>query len=308
MTATASDLFSGLGGFTTAAEAAGLKVVWAANHWPQAVHYHKLNHPGTLHACQDLKQARWHEVPKHDVGLASPCCHGHSPARGKRRNNPEHDDSRSTAWAVVAAAEYHRQPLWVIENVPGFLNWELYPAFKMAMEMLGYSLAPHRVDVADLGVPQNRERLFIVCTRSKAPLWLDLPKEPHVGADTFIDFNAGRWSAVDKPGRSPNTLARVAAGRARFGERFLAPYYGTGSGKTGRDLARPIGTIVTRDRWSVIDGNRMRMLTKYENAAAMGFPASTILPENHKLAVHMLGNAVPPPAAQRIIEAAVAQA
>lgn len=304
----AIDLFSGLGGFSTGARRAGLNVVWAANHWPDAVKYHEANHPQTQHACQDLQQARWDEVPAHDIGLASPCCHGHSRASGKKRNAPTYDDSRSTAFAVVTAAETHRQPLWVVENVADFLKWELYPAWQHAMELLGYSLAPHLVDVADLGVPQHRERLFIVCTRSRSPLWLKLPEVQHVGADSFIDFNAGKWSPVNKPKRSQATLDRVAAGRVRFGDRFLAPYYGSGSGKTGRDLSRPIGTITTRDRWAVIDGDRMRMLTKEENAAAMSFPADTILPPQHKLAVHMLGNAVPPLAAQRIIEAAVASA
>lgn len=33
----AVDLFAGWGGFTCAAEQAGVSVVWAANHWPLAV-------------------------------------------------------------------------------------------------------------------------------------------------------------------------------------------------------------------------------------------------------------------------------
>jgi DNA (cytosine-5)-methyltransferase 1 len=206
---------------------------------------------------------------------------------------------------VVTAAEVHRQPLWVIENVEDFLRWELYPAWKHAMELLGYSLSPHLVDVADLGVPQNRERLFIIATLSKAPLVLDLPKVAHVPASTFIDFESGNWQPIHKPGRSKNTLARVASGRERFGEQFLAPYYSSGSGKTGRSLDRPIGTITTRDRWSVVNGDHMRMITKHEAAAAMGFPEDTVLPPSHKLALHMLGNAVPPKAAQVVINEAV---
>ncbi|WP_206209100.1 DNA cytosine methyltransferase, partial [Vogesella mureinivorans] len=99
------------------------------------------------------------------------------------------------------------------------------------------------------------------------------------------------------------TLKRIAAGRARFGARFLAPYYGTGSGETGRSLARPIGTITTRDRWAVIDGDRMRMLTAQECRAAMGFRPDYILPEQHRLAVHMLGNAVCPPVMRDILTA-----
>lgn len=117
------------------------------------------------------------------------------------------------------------------------------------MQALGYQLAPHVVDCADLGVPQNRVRLFIVCTRSRAP------------------------------------------------------FYGSGSGLTGRSLARPIGTITTRDRWALVDGDRMRMLTADECLRAMSFPEGTHRPDDHRLTVHMAGNAVPPLAGARIIEA-----
>ncbi|MNJ25809.1 hypothetical protein D3C77_202660 [compost metagenome] len=34
---TAIDLFAGLGGWSTGARAAGVQVLWAANHWPKAV-------------------------------------------------------------------------------------------------------------------------------------------------------------------------------------------------------------------------------------------------------------------------------
>ena len=80
----AADLFAGAGGFSTGARLAGVPVVWAANHWPAAVQVHARNHPATIHACQDLQQANWAEVPAHDVLLASPCCQGHSHARCRR--------------------------------------------------------------------------------------------------------------------------------------------------------------------------------------------------------------------------------
>lgn len=81
----ASDLFAGLGGSSTGAEMAGAEVVWAGNHWPAAVEAHKANHPGAIHVCQDLHQADWSLMPRHDLMMASPCCQGHSKARGKRR-------------------------------------------------------------------------------------------------------------------------------------------------------------------------------------------------------------------------------
>lgn len=301
----AIDLFAGAGGFTTGAQQAGISVVWAANHWPAAVATHAENHPETAHACQDLHQADWTRVPAHDVLLASPCCQGHTHARGKPR--PHHDASRSTAWAVVSAAEYHRPAVVVVENVPEFRRWLLYPAWEAAMQAMGYALSPHVLDAADCGVPQHRERLILVATRSRAPLRLDLPRTAHVPILDVIDFGAGTWSPVAKPGRAAATLARVARGRARFGERFVMPYYRSGSGLSGRSLHRPIGTITTLPRWAVVDGDRMRMLTLDETRAAMGFPAGYRLPAQTRLANQMLGNAVPPPMA-RVVLAAIQEA
>ncbi|WP_349571782.1 DNA cytosine methyltransferase [Azotobacter salinestris] len=298
---TAVDLFAGLGGWSTGARMAGVSVLWAANHWPAAVEWHSANHPETVHACQDLHQADWSTVPAHDLLLASPCCQGHSKARGKGAGNPQHDTSRSTAWAVVSALEFHRPEAALVENVPEFTRWALYPAWEHAMRSLGYQLAPHIVDCADLGVPQNRERLFLVCTRSRAPLFLSLPKREHVPADSFIDFATGSWSAINKPGRATATLARIENGRRQHGERFVFSYYG--NSRSGRDLRRPIGTITTRDRWAVVDGDCMRMLTADETLRAMSFPANTRRPQNHRLTVHMAGNAVPPVAGMEIINA-----
>lgn len=296
---TAIDLFAGLGGFSAGAELAGVNVVWAANHWRAAVDIHAANHPSAEHACQDLQQTNWRDVPAHDLLLASPCCQGHSRARGKANGNPQHDASRSTAWAVVSAAEYHRPAFAVIENVPDFTSWSLYPAWCAAMDALGYCLTPTIVDAADHGVPQHRERLFIVAARAKRPLILRLPKRDHVPASSFIDFAAGAWQPIDKPGRAASTLARVAAGRRAHGARFISSYYGAERG--GRSLSRPVGVITTRDRHAIIDGDRMRMFSAQECRAAMGFPASYVLPAQHRLAVHMLGNAVCPPAARDVI-------
>ena len=253
-----------------------------------------------------MHQARWDQVPAHDLLLASPCCQGHSKARGKANGNPQHDASRSTAWAVVSAAEFHRPAFCVVENVPEFLKWSLFPAWQQAMQALGYSLAPHIVDAADHGTPQHRERLFIVAAKSQAPLRLTLPKQAHVAASSFVDFGAGKWSPIDKPGRAAATLARITEGRRVHGPRFISSYYGNERG--GRSIHRPIGTITTRDRHAVIDGERMRMLSVQESRAAMGFPADYLLPSNQRTAMHQLGNAVCPPVARDVINAIRSQA
>lgn len=296
----AIDLFAGAGGFTAGANKAGVKVVWAANHWDLAVKIHFANHPDATHSCQDLHQADWSQVPSHDILLASPACQGHTHARGKDR--PQHDVSRSTAWAVVSAAEFHLPKVIVVENVPEFKTWSLFPAWCLAIEALGYALAFYILDAADHGVPQHRTRLFIVATKSKAPIFLNIPKcINHTPVGNVIRWDEYQWSNIHKLGRSPKTLARVSKGRASFGERFVMPYYGSGSGLTGRSLNRPIGTITTRDRWAAVDGDRLRMLQPAEYRDIMSFPEDYILPKNKKQAVHLLGNAVCPDVACDLI-------
>lgn len=293
----AIDLFAGLGGFTEGATMAGVDVVWAANHWESAVRFHSENHRDVEHVCQDLHQANWSEVPRHDLLLASPACQGHTPARGKER--PHHDATRATAWAVVSCAEYHKPEFAIIENVPKFMDWKLYPAWCMALNCLGYSLSPHIVDAADFGVPQHRTRVFIVLSRSKNPVTLDLPKGQHVPIAPSIQWDAFDWSPV--AGHCRSTVARAERGRRECGDRFVMPYYGSGSGETGRSINRPLGTVTTRDRWALVDGERMRMLQATEYRAAMGFRDSYVLPDNRKLAIHLLGNAVCPPVAEALI-------
>jgi DNA (cytosine-5)-methyltransferase 1 len=131
---TVIELFAGAGGFSEGARMAGVTVAWAAHHWPLAVQYHEANHPTTQHQCQDLQQADWRVVPPHDIVLASPACQGLSPASGKER--PRHDALRSTAWAVVACAEYHRTPILLVENVPAFEKWVLSPAWQDALRRI----------------------------------------------------------------------------------------------------------------------------------------------------------------------------
>lgn len=288
--ANAVDLFAGAGGFTAGATQAGVRVLWAANHWQAAVQVHADNHPDTEHSCQDLQQADWSRVPAHDILLASPACQGHSRARGTDR--PHHDATRSTAWAVVSCAEFHRPRVIVVENVPEFCRWQLYPIWRQALETLGYQVAPHILDAAEHGVPQHRRRVYIVCTRSRSPLMLSMAPRERIPASTFLSADR-KWSVIDRPGRSDRTLERVRNGRARHGGRFLIAYYGNEHG--GRSIDRPIGTITTRDRYALVDGDRMGMLTAGEYRDAMGFPSTYRLPDRHRDATQMLGNAVCPP-------------
>ncbi len=286
------DLFAGAGGTTAGAKDAGVNVVWAANHNPLAVEFHSRNHPEAMHVCQDLHQADWGLVPEHDIVFASPCCQGHSRAAGAKRKTIKADLSRSTAWAVVSCLEAHRTPVAIIENVLDFQRWELFEPWSMAMEKLGYSLSVNMVNAADLGVPQNRIRLFIVATRSKNPIKLKIPKREHIPAKSFLDFNPDnyQWDLVEN--RVEATQRRVRNGRKELGDTFLDAAYGTE--RSGRSIHKPLGTVTTNNKHSLVMGDKIRPLSIREIAAAQTFPDAYKWPESKTQTKLMIGNAVPP--------------
>jgi len=201
----AIDLFAGAGGFSEGAKMAGVEVVYAANHWPVAIATHQRNHPQAEHDSHNVTVIDWDAVPSHDIQLAAPACQGHSRARGVDR--PHHDALRSTADAVIQCAARHRPSVCLVENVLELMTtWEEFPRWCADMAALGYAVSPHVIDAADHGVPQNRIRLFVVCTRSRAPLQLKLPKRTHAPIGDVIDFDSGNWSPIGKPGRAPATI------------------------------------------------------------------------------------------------------
>jgi DNA (cytosine-5)-methyltransferase 1 len=290
----AVDLFAGWGGFTEGATQAGIDVVWAANHWRIAVDVHAMNHLGTRHECQDLRQADWSSLPAYDLLLASPACQGHSTASQPKRRG-YHDAMRATAWAVIDCAEVTSPRVILVENVLSFRRWALYPLWRQALETLGYRVQELEVAASSLGVPQRRTRLFISATRSRADLQLPIGAEPAFAP--CIEWAAPGWRPV--AAASPGARARIERGR-RCGRRFLSQHV---TGHPGVPLSEPIRTITTKDQWIVVDGDRYRPLTLRELARGMGFPDRYSWPAElaRTDVVKGLGNAVPPPVARELV-------
>lgn len=300
------DYFAGLGGFTLGASRAGCQVVEAINHWPLAVDFHGRNHPGTTHRCEDLTRYNPARLAGFDGLCASPACQGHSPSRGVAagsEGDARWDDSRATAWSVIDCAEV-RRPRWiVVENVVAFQRWALLPSWLDALRLLGYGVTVQTLDAANFGVPQSRPRTIITALHGRREgVRVPVPQLAHKPIGDVIDWTAGPWSRVAD--RVPATRARVERGRRELGaERFVMPYNGNGSGLTGRSLSRPIGTITAADRWAVVDGDRMRMLSVAEIRTAMGFPSDYQLPAQREHATKMLGNAIVPQVAEAAVRA-----
>jgi DNA (cytosine-5)-methyltransferase 1 len=307
------DLFAGAGGSSTGLVQAGWSVLWAANHWPAAVAVHAANHPTTEHVCQDLHQAVWDDVPAPDVIWASPSCKGSSAAAtrnlraGKRGTGRQADTHRTTAWAVVDAAEVLRPKALIVENVLDFRNWKLYSVWRSALESLGYALSVHVVDAAAVGVPQDRPRLFVLATLAARPLRLPKPQGRRVGARSAVDLRTGRWHDVRT--RPAGVQRRIARGAGRHGREWLTQSV---SNHPGRPLSRPLPVVTTQHQLGLVKHvgreTLYRPFTLAEYSAGMGFPAGyDWRGVGVSKGAEMLGNAVCPPVAKWIAEHVEAQ-
>lgn len=229
------DLFCGGGGSSWGAQAAGAKIVCGVDAAPFAVRTFQRNFPKAKAVECSLTEesgARdFADLGKIDLLLASPECTNHTCARGSR---PKNELSRLTARYVLNFARDLR-PRWVvIENVVSMKGWDGYRGLVQELEKLNYNVLPQELDASDLGVPQRRKRLFLLCQMGRKPRPVPLLSgEPKTGREV-VDLT-GEW--VSRPVTSdlhaPATLARIQRGIEALGRGvpFLVVYYGTdGSG------------------------------------------------------------------------------
>lgn len=184
MTITVTDLFCGAGGSSLGAEAAGLELVMAANHWSTAIEVHQAHFPNAGHDCADISQADPRRYPRTDVLLASPECTNHSQARGVSRKrqdptlwdapDPAAERSRATMWDVPRFAEQLRYDAIVVENVVEATKWVMWPAWWQAMELLGYRGQVLSHNSMHHGVAQSRDRIYVVWTRKGIDVDLEM--------------------------------------------------------------------------------------------------------------------------------------
>lgn len=303
-----ADFFCGLGGASEGARLAGANVLFAANHWAAAVDFHRRNHPRTHHEQQDLQQLDMRLLPDLSAGIlwAAPECQGHSqnsqPARkgtgGSHRPDPEQAAQRtilqrSTAWAVVSAAEIARPACILIENVPQILRWPLYPAWIACFEALGYVHRAHVIDATSYGSPQARSRAILSLGLGR-PIDLEpsLPSAVPGAVGMCLDLGEHedhRWGEIAaKPERMQ---IRMRKAQREAGSLCL---WNNVSESRGRPLSGTAPTLTTRSgsQLYLLDGHRARILNPRELARIQGFDDHYELPAARDLASRLIGNAI----------------
>ncbi|UFH31639.1 DNA cytosine methyltransferase [Chryseobacterium sp. C-71] len=164
---TAIDLFSGAGGMSVGAVMAGIEVKIAIEYDKHAVETFKTNHPDTEVINEDIRKVVIDKSYKEPfIIFGGPPCQGFSTSNTKTRNTENINNS--------LFHEYIRQikemnPKWfVFENVEGITTFEsgkVIAKLKETFTTLGYKTEWKILKASDYGVPQNRNRFFMVGNR-----------------------------------------------------------------------------------------------------------------------------------------------
>lgn len=159
----AIDLFAGIGGIRLGfAQAFGknIEFVFASEIDKYARETYYANFGEEPYG--DITQIDEKKIPPHDIILAGFPCQAFSVA-GHRKG---FEDTRGTLFFdVMRIASYHKPKLIFLENVKGLVGHDKGRTFKVILETLkelGYSVKYQVLNAKDYGVPQNRERIYIV--------------------------------------------------------------------------------------------------------------------------------------------------
>lgn len=154
-------LFAGIGGFDVALERLGHENVYAND----IDKYCKIvydRHFKTRLDLRDLRTVSVGEIPDHDILCGGFPCQAFSIA-GKRRG---FEETRGTLFFEIARIIQAKRPAYLfLENVKGLLSHDMGRTFETIMrtiDELGYESQWQVLNSKDFGVPQNRERVFIV--------------------------------------------------------------------------------------------------------------------------------------------------
>jgi len=156
------DLFAGIGGFRLAFQSLGGKCVFSSEWDAAAKKTYEANFGDYPYG--DITRIPASEIPDHDVLCAGFPCQAFSIA-GKRGG---FEDTRGTLFFDVARIIKKKQPkAFFLENVKGLVSHKSGATLEVILETLrndlGYYVPdPEILNARDFGVPQNRERIFIV--------------------------------------------------------------------------------------------------------------------------------------------------
>ena len=277
----AVDLFCGCGGMSLGFQNAGFQILAAYDNWDAAINIYKsnFNHPifkADLNSEQALEDIR---SLSPDIIIGGPPCQDFSIAG--QRNLGERANLTIRYAQIIAQVK----PKWfVMENV---YNIERMPVLPKAIEIIksaGYGITKRVIDASYCGVPQSRQRFFMIGCLGEDDGFL---------LETLCkDFSDKQMTVYDYLGDSLNTEFYYMHPRS-YNRRAVFSIYEPSA--TIRGVNRPIPEGYKKhpaDKADVSEGE-VRSLTTKERSYLQTFPPNFIFNGNKSNLEQAIGNAVP---------------
>ena len=304
------DLFAGIGGFRLALSSMGGECVFSSEIDEKA----KLVYQKNFHEIPsgDITKIKNNEIPAHDVLCAGFPCQAFS-VSGKRLGFNDH---RGTMFfEILRIAKSKKPKIIFLENVKNFYRHDNGRTFKIVSESLskiGYNVYSQVLTSSDYGVPQQRERIYIVAIRKNLNInHFEFPKKSNKTktvkdiiqnlnknelADLIInrkDINIYRSCKKIENHSRPFQIGVINKGGQ--GERIYSIY---GQGITlsahGGGAAAKTGAYLV--------GKTIRKLHVKECLLMQGFPKSFKMLNNRNESYKQLGNSVSVPVLKSIFK------
>jgi DNA (cytosine-5)-methyltransferase 1 len=291
------DLFAGIGSTRYALEAFGAECVFSSEINEHCQEVYKANHGDMPHG--DITRILASDIPKHDIICAGFPCQSFSISGNMKGLN----DSRVMLFYEVARiAAYHEPELLVLENVGNLLthdNGRTLRVIKETLENIGYDVNYEVLNSSAFGVPQSRERIFIICTLNRLAPSFPYPLNYSVSLQDILqdadetrkyEIDLGRFADSLELDRSPKKLelAPIRIGKIQGGRQGERIYSTRGHAIT---LSSGGGGIGAKTGLYLV-GDVVRRLSPRECARLTGLPETFVLPASDCQAYAQLGNSL----------------
>ncbi|MCE5245501.1 MAG: DNA (cytosine-5-)-methyltransferase [Candidatus Polarisedimenticolia bacterium] len=317
----ALDLFSGPGGLTLGFKAGGFRPVLSVEIRPEAVETYRTHTPDAKHFEGDIRDLDLTAYRgSAQVIYGGPPCQPFSTG-GLRK---AHKDERDMIPEFVRAVKIVRPDAFVMENVPGLIvpdRVDYLHGVVGQFQRLGYTVTWRVLNAAYYGVPQKRQRLFVVGMRGRT---YRFPRPTHGSEASLLPLVAsGTVIGAEPIGEPPNCPVKYA----KFPDLRPSPYAGHVYNGGGRpiNLSAPCHTILAsaggyKTHWvdtlniapeyhaHLLRGGEpregevpgARRLTIEESALLQTFPPDVKFAGSRSAQYTQVGDAVPPRLAEHI--------
>tara|TARA_Y100000739_G_C20541736_1_gene433881 strand:+ start:150 stop:1079 length:930 start_codon:yes stop_codon:yes gene_type:complete len=290
------DLFAGIGGLRIPFDKLGGECVFTSEIDKKCQDTYEINFKERPFGdIKKITESNLSQIPKHDLLLAGFPCQAFSNA-GKRKG---FNDTRGTLfYDIEKILAFHKPKAFLLENVKGLRSHDDGETLRIILEVLrgtlGYYVPePEVLNSKDFGVPQNRQRIYIVGFLEKNNFQYPKPtREPTKVGDIL------------EPGRVPNKYTisdRLwASHKARKQRNKLnGKGFGYSSKKRTDEYTSTLSARYYKDGAEVLiektNNSNPRKLTPNEARRLQGFPDWFQVNKSDNEAYKQFGNAVSVP-------------